>query len=156
MKFITTFQIVPLILQCLKPHFKKAGEMVIINKYLYTKFCVEAPSDAPSSGPNSRRRHLNGLYITATKFIGDYLTLGRCYSRASAVEVQKLLDAAFPDLGEYMLGFGLDGQNVPRPRGASIDYLKFDRNIEVLGGTDWPAMYRIAELEEKRRGRTIR
>ena len=142
-------------MQCLAPHYK-TGEMILINKYLYTVFFSEPPSDAPTSGPMARDRQVLRMYFTALKFVGDYLTLGRFYSRASAVEVQGLVDAAFPDLAAYVTSYGLDGQNPPRARGASMDYPRFERNLDVLGGTDWPAMYRVAELEERRRGRAIR
>ena len=130
--------------------------MVLINKYLYTVYFAEPPSDAPTTGRDTYGRQVLRMYFTALKFIGDYLTLGRFYARASSVEVQKLLDDAFPDLGNFMLQYRLDGDNIPRPHGANIDYAHFGRNLGVLGGIDWPAMYRIAELEEKRRGRTMR
>ena len=154
--FITSFKIIPLILQCLKPHFT-TGEMILINKYLYSVYFAEPSPDAPTDGSkNSRSRQILRMYFTALKFIGDYLTLGRHYSRASAIEVQKLVDTAFPELADFVASYGLDGTNPPRARGASMDLLKFDRNLEVLGSTDWPALYRVAELEERRRGRAIK
>ena len=130
--------------------------MILINKYLFSVFFEEPSPDAPSDGYHSRRRVVLRMYFTALKFIGDYLTLGRFYSRASAIEVQKLVDEAFPELSAYVASFGLDGTNPPRARGASMDLLKFDRNLSVLSSVDWPALYRVAELEERRRGRAIR
>ena len=89
-------------------------------------------------------------------FICGYLTLSSVDGNLAAEPLKELIEKHFPRLQPFLAAQRSSRDSVLDPTAFSADYDTLSYHMKILTTTDWLALFRISELEEKRRGRAIR
>ena len=132
-------------------HYPHDRQIVMINKYIYREFFVEPHLQDPR-----RTEKVIEMHNTCLKFIAGYLDSGKLDGNVQSEDMNNLVNECFPLLRFFLLQQRATRDDILDPVMNSIDYDGFRHHLDTLLATDWMAIFRIAELEEARRGRALR
>ena len=132
-------------------HFQRENVIVMINKYFYQTFFMD-----PDVQDSHREEKVSAMHETSMKFIAQYLNLGSLTGNVQSAEFDELVQECFPDLQPFLMEQRSVRRENLQPSMNSVDYDALSLHLFILTTTDWMALFRVAELEENRRGRALR
>ena len=136
-------------------HFPEERVMVCINRFFYEEFFVEKTTQGGDAKKNLI--DLEKIFWQSLKFIAKYFKLCSTSMEIVGTDLDAVIEEVFPDLSHYLLDLrclrGLKKLEAASGR-ANLEDLSV--HLDVLLPADWPSLYSIAELDEHRRGLSIR
>ena len=129
--------------------------MVCINRYFYEEFYNELPSDAPDTKEN--RMKLTNSFWSSLHFVTLYFKACRETLTVRGSDIDAAIKEVFPDLVPYLVNLRcLRDLHVVPAVDATINLEDLSFHLDALLPTDWTSLHRTAELEERRRGLSLR
>ena len=132
-------------------HYPQDNICTMVNKYMYGDFFAEPDINDPK-----RTLKVNGPHWSATRFLAEYVMLAYPDRTVSSRQFKKLVTTIFPDLIPFLQQQRATKRTGLLPNSATVDFVKFGDTLAFFTSVDWVALYHIASLEEKRRGRNYR
>ena len=132
-------------------HYQQDNVCSMINKYMYTIYFAEPEVNDPK-----RTLKINGPHWSASRFVAEYVMKAFPDGLVSSRQFRKLVNEIFPDLIPFLQAQRATKHTGLVPESVKVDFIKFGETLAFFTSIDWVALYHIANLEQRRRGRCVR
>ena len=142
-------------LYLLSLHFPEERIMVSINKYFYQEYFVEPVFD--ESKPKKHMEQLEAMFWGSKRFVSKYLKACCTSLTVEGSVLDEIIKECFPDLVPYLVNLRcLRDLHRIEAKSSAIDLHDFSFHLDAILPTDWTQLYHTAQLDENRRGLSIR
>ena len=142
-------------LYLLSLHFPEERIMVSINKYFYQEYFIEPVFDKHK--PKRHMEELEAMFWGSKRFVSKYLKACCANLTVEGPILDEIIRECFPDLVPYLINLRcLRDLHRIEAKSSVVDLHDFSFHLDAILPTDWTQLYHTAQLDENRRGLSIR
>ena len=142
-------------LYLLSQHYPEERVMVSINRYLYQEFYAEP--DLEEGKPKANLEKLETMFWGSRKFVSKYFKACCVTMTVDGPVLDEIVRECFPDMVPYLLNLRcMRDLHRIEAKTSVVNLHDLSYHLDAILPTDWTQLYHTAQLDEHRRGLSLR